>query len=85
MSEHVYLLTIALPLGALLTIFALKYASAAYQAYARSQGEEAYRELAERAVSTQAQTATALAAMQAELAQLTTRLGAVAKILQDVE
>jgi hypothetical protein len=76
MSEHVYLLTILLPLGTVLIIFALKYGSAAYQARARSASEVAYRELAQSIVSVQSETAVSLAAMQAELVQIATRVAA---------
>lgn len=85
MSAPIYLLTILLPLGTILIIFALKYGSAAYQARARGAAEAAYRELAQSAVTAQSQTATSLAAMQAELGQITSRLAAVMKILQDVQ
>jgi phage shock protein A len=85
MSEHLYLLTMLVFLGTILIIFALKYGSAAYQARARSATEAAYRELAQSALTTQSETASAIAAMQSELAQIATRLAAVVKILQDVE
>jgi Tfp pilus assembly protein PilO len=85
MSEQLYVLSIVLVLATILIIFGLKYGSAAYQARARSATEAAYRELAHIAVTTQSETASSLATMQAELAQITTRLAAVVKILQDVE
>jgi hypothetical protein len=85
MSEHLYLLTILLPLVTILIVFALKYGSAAYQARARSASETAYRELAQTAATAQAETSSSLAAMRAELAQISTRLAAVVKILQEVE
>jgi Tfp pilus assembly protein PilO len=85
MSEHLYLLTIVLPLLTVLLIFALKYISAIYQARTRSRSELAYRELAQAASSAQAETAASLAAMRTELAQSGARLATVAKILQEVE
>jgi Tfp pilus assembly protein PilO len=85
MSEHLYLLTIVLPLLTVLLIFALKYISAAYQARERSQSESAYRELAKTASSAQAETAASLCAMRTELAQISARLATVSKILQEVE
>ena len=85
MSENIYLITILLPLGTLLLIFALKYVSAAYQARVRAATDASYRELAQNAVNAQAATTTSLAAMQAELAQISARLAQVSKILQDVE
>jgi Tfp pilus assembly protein PilO len=85
MRESLYLLTILLPLATVLLIFGLKYGSAAYQARARLASDTAYRELAQSAVNVQSQTASSLTAMQAELTQITTRLAAVVKILQEVE
>jgi hypothetical protein len=85
MPEYLYLLTILLPLATVLLIFGFKYGSAAYQARARVASDTAYRELAQSTVNAQAQTASSLAVMQAELTQITTRLAAVVKILQEVE
>ncbi len=85
MSEHVYLLTMLLPLGAIVVIFALKYGSAAYQARARAVADARYRELAQSAAAKQSEAAASLLAMQSELAQISTRLAAVSKILQEVE
>jgi len=85
MRETLYLLTLLLPLGTVLLIFGFKYSSAAYQARARVASDTAYRELAQSAVNAQSQTASSLAAMQTELTQITTRLAAVVKILQEVE
>ncbi len=48
MSEHIYLLTILLPLGTLLLIFGMKYFAAARQAQTRILAENAYRDLATR-------------------------------------
>ncbi|MEA3159506.1 MAG: hypothetical protein QOD95_1054 [Gammaproteobacteria bacterium] len=85
MPEYLYLLTILLPLATILLIFGFKYGSAAYQARARVANDTAYRELAQSVATAQSQTASSLAAMQAELMQITTRLAAVVKILQEVE
>jgi hypothetical protein len=51
----------------------------------RVANDTAYRELAQSVATAQSQTASSLAAMQAELMQITTRLAAVVKILQEVE
>lgn len=85
MPEYLYLLTILLPLATVLLIFGFKYVSAAYQARARSANDTVYRELAQSIATAQSQTASSLTAMQAELAQITTRLTAVMKILREVE
>ncbi|MEQ1516802.1 MAG: hypothetical protein ABL931_09965 [Usitatibacteraceae bacterium] len=85
MAEHVYLLSMLFIFGTIIIVFGFKYGSAAYQARARIASDAAYRDLAQSAVATQAQTATALADMQAELTRINTKLAAVTKILEDVQ
>ena len=85
MSEHVYFLTIGLPLAALLLIFGMKYYSAAVQARARLAHDDAYRQLATQTATAQTQTAAALASIDATLAEVKTRLAAVENILKTVE
>lgn len=85
MSALIYLLTICLPLGTILIVFAMKYLSAARQAQARILAEGAYRELAAKAVAAQADSVAPLAAMQSDLLEIKTRLAAVEKILKAVE
>jgi len=70
-SEHLYLLTICLPLGTILLVFGMRYLAIIRQAKAKTDQDEAYRALAE---STRA----AMADMQA-------RLEGIEKILKDVE
>jgi len=78
MAEHVYLLTLFLPLGTVLIIFGMKYYAAIQQAKARLASDEAYRQVAEQAAAAQAETAAALA-------DLKVRLTAIEKILKEVE
>jgi hypothetical protein len=85
MHEHVYLLTIGLPLLTILLVFGMRYYAAVQQAKARLANDDAYRAVAEKAVSAQADTANALAAMNVTLADLKSRLAAVEKILKEVE
>lgn len=86
MSEALNILIILLlPFLTVLIIFALKYGSAVYQARARIAADTAYRELAQNAVNAQSQVASSVTAMQAELAQIASRLATVTKILQEVE
>jgi hypothetical protein len=85
MHEHVYLLTIGLPLLTILLVFGMRYYAAVQQAKARLANDDAYRAIAEKAASAQADTANALAAMNATLADLKSRLAAVEKILKEVE
>ena len=78
MSPTIYLLTICLPLGTLLLIFGMKYAASIQQSRAKMANDEAYQELAAKATSAQADTARALADLQS-------RMGALEKILKEVE
>ena len=78
MSEPIYLLTIfLLPVTALL-IFGMRFVAQMQQAKLRHQSDEAYRQLAERSIAAQAETAAALA-------DLKTRIVAIEKILKEVE
>ncbi|HTD06939.1 hypothetical protein [Undibacterium sp.] len=85
MSENLYLLTICLPLGTILLIFGMRYFSAVQQAKARLANDEAYRQIAAKAAAAQAETATALASIDATLADVKSRLTALEKILKEVE
>jgi uncharacterized membrane protein len=85
MSEPLYLLSISLVFGTILLIFGMKYFSAAHQARSRAMGEEAYRDLAAKAVSAQSETATSLIAVKGELSDIKIRMAAVEKILKAVE
>jgi Tfp pilus assembly protein PilO len=85
MAEHVYLLTLFLPLATALLIFGMKYYAAVQQAKARLASDEAYRQVAEQAAAAQAETAATLAAMNATLGDVKARLAVVEKILREVE
>ena len=85
MSATIYLLTLCLPLGTVLLVFAMRYVSAVQQAKARLANDEAYRKIAETAATAQSETAAALASIGAALADVRTRLTAVEKILKEVE
>lgn len=85
MSESLYLLSICLPLGAIVLVFGMRYFAATQQARARLANDEAYRQLAAQAAATQAQTASALSSIGATLTDLQARLAAVEKILKQVE
>lgn len=84
MSANLYLTTLCLPLATVLIVFGLRYWSAVQQAKARLASDEAYRKVAETAAQAEAQTAASLAAIQAALAEIGARLGAVEKVLKDV-
>lgn len=85
MSEHLYLLSIGLPLVTILGIFGMKYFSNLGQARVRILEENAYRSLAQKAVAVQSEAAASLALLQSELSEINTRLAAVEKILKAVE
>lgn len=85
MAEHVYLLTLFLPLATALLIFGMKYYAAVQQARARLASDEAYRQVAEQAAAAQAEMAATLAAMNAALGDVKARLVVVEKILREVE
>jgi hypothetical protein len=85
MSTSIYLLSLCLPLGTLLLIFGMRYFSAVQQAKARLANDDAYRQVAEKAVTTQSENANALASIQSALADVRTRLTAIEKVLKEVE
>jgi len=85
MSEYLYLLTICLPLGTILLVFGMRYLAAVQQAKARLANDDAYRQIAQKAVAAQSENATALSSIQAALADVRTRLSAIEKILKEVE
>jgi hypothetical protein len=85
MSEHLYLLTICLPLGAIVVVFAMRYISAVQQARARLADDEAYRQIAGRAVAAETANAAALSAIQTSLADVATRLAEIEKVLKTIE
>jgi hypothetical protein len=85
MPVWLYLLTISLILGTILVVFGMKYFSALFQARARLENDALYRSLAEKAVAAQSETQVILSAIRTELASVSAGLGAVEKILQQVE
>jgi Tfp pilus assembly protein PilO len=85
MSAPVYFATIGLFLGTILAVFAMRYIAATQQAKAQLARDQAYREIATKAVADQAETAAALSAIQAATAQIHARLAAVEKVLKEVE
>ena len=85
MTVWLYLLTLCLPLGTVLLVFGMRYASAVEQAKARLANDDAYRQIADKAASAQTDTAAALAAIQTAMSDVQARLTAVEKILKEVE
>jgi hypothetical protein len=85
MTEVIYLLTLILPLGTILIVFAMRYVSAVLQARACMANDQSYRLVADRAAAAGTETAAALSSIQSALAEITTRISSVEKILKDVE
>ena len=85
MTATYYLLTLVLPLATILIVFGMRYFATVQQAKARLANDDAYRQLAESASAAQSRTATSLAAMEASLSDVRTRMAAVETILKAVE
>jgi hypothetical protein len=71
MSEHIYLLTISLPLVTLLLIFGMRYLSKVRQAKAKFDYDQAHLQLVQET--------------KASIAEVQARLDKIEKILKDVE
>ncbi|MBO9195923.1 hypothetical protein J5277_17605 [Rhizobium sp. 16-449-1b] len=80
----IILLVTILVLVTILLIFAMNYFSAAHQARLKTTNEDAYRELAEKAVRAQEESAAALTSLQGSVIGIDARLRSVEKILKDV-
>jgi hypothetical protein len=85
MTAIFYLLTLILPLVTILIVFAMRYYANVEQARARLANDDAYRKLAESAAAAQSQIATSLAAMEANLSDVRTRVATVETMLKAVE
>ena len=85
MTTILYLLTLVLPLATILIVFGMRYYAHVQQARARLANDDAYRQLAESASAAQSRIATSLAAMEANLSDMRTRMAAVETILKAVE
>jgi hypothetical protein len=85
MTTILYLLTLMLPLATILVVFAMRYYALVQQAKARLANDDAYRQLAETASTVQSRIATSLTAMEANVADVRSRMAAVEAILKAVE
>jgi len=85
MTTALYLMTLMLPLATILIVLGMRYFAKIQQARARLANDDAYLQIAERAVTAQAETATNLSALQATLTDVQARLAGVEKILKAVE
>ena len=85
MTAIFYLLTLVLPLATILIVFGMRYFAKIQQARARLANDDAYRQVAEQSASAQSEVATSLAAIQAALTDVRSRLGAIETVLKAVE
>ena len=85
MAPWAFFLFIGLILQTILLIFGMKYFAATRQARSRVASDDAYRELAAKAVATQGESVAALAGLDTALADIRTRLAAIEKVLKEVE
>lgn len=85
MSEYVFFTTLGLIILTVLAVFGMKYYTSIRQAQARTDGENAYRALAEKSATAQTENANWLARMQTQLSELNARVAAVEKVLKAVE
>lgn len=85
MSESLYVFTLLLIAATCVLIFGARALAAFQSARTREAREEAYRELAAKAVAVQAEAASTSMALRAELASVSTRLATIEKMLRSVE
>jgi hypothetical protein len=85
MTGIFYLLTLVLPLATVLIVFGMHYYAAVQKARALQAKDDAYRQLAESASAAQSKIATSLAALEASLSDVRTRMAVVETILKAVE
>ena len=83
--ESIALAAFFFPAVAAVLIFLMKYVSAVLQARVRLAQDEAYRDLAAKAITAQTETRVVLSSVEATLADIKSRLIAVEKILKEVE
>jgi hypothetical protein len=87
MADHAstFLLVTILVLVVILLIFGMKYFSGARTARLRITSEDAYGDLAARAVKAQEESATALSSLKSSVTEIEARLARVEKVLKEVE
>ena len=76
---------IGVPFLAVMMIFGMWFALQAFKARARQLADVEYRTLAERTAAAQAESASSLSIIKAQLADVAARLATVEKILQQVD
>lgn len=76
--------TVGAPILAIMVIFAMWFASRAFQARMTATADVRYRALADQAVAAQSETAASLAALKVQLADVGASVAAVEKLLKQV-
>ncbi|MEJ0048071.1 MAG: hypothetical protein WDN04_19570 [Rhodospirillales bacterium] len=84
MNPNIFFAAFFFPAAAAVLIFTMKYGAAVLQARVRIGQDDAYRDIAARAASAQAETTAALSSVGMTLREIQSRLGAIEKILKDV-
>ena len=85
MNEKIFFAAFFFPAAAAVIIFFMKYVSEILQARVRLAQDEAYREIATKAATAQAETAAGISTLGFKLAEIQTRLTVLEKILREVE
>jgi len=85
LNNDAFLVFAILAIVAVVATAAMKYFVDARKVSKDSEGGNAYRELAEKYAATQTASAASLASIQADFADLKTRLVAIEKVLRQVE
>jgi phage shock protein A len=73
------------PCVTVLLVFAMRYVAKVHEARARLANDGAYRDLAEKAVTLEAQSTSLMSTIQSEMSAIAMRLAAVEKVLKEVE
>jgi Tfp pilus assembly protein PilO len=86
MTDHsiVFSIVTALVLLTIVSVFGMKYFSAARQTKALPDNQEAYRKLAEIATTARTASAASLSALQSDFAEMKSRLASIEKVLSEV-
>ena len=76
--------TVAVPILAVMAIFAMRYGMLAFRARMNAAANEQYQALAQKTAAAQAETAASLAMIKAQLADIGATLATVEKVLKQV-
>lgn len=85
MSPGIYLFSITMPFATVLVVFGMRYFALVRQARYRFNSDEAYRQVAEKALAAQAEVAQKLGSIDATLSEVRTRVTVIEKVLKEVD